>query len=176
MPGGPAEPPVTLFRPFGWCRAMPRGRSTDVERHESDLDDAVERFDRFAAGLVRLEPFSLEEVRRSVGAFASRVEGHLREHGVGRLPGGPPQRPPVRRGPDLDAEHERFRTSVGELRSYLAVVEREDHGGHRQALGQYGRILAEALRLHRADERGLLARTGRAGPPGPVAGPLSNHN
>ncbi|HYB63023.1 MAG TPA: hypothetical protein VEE86_01190 [Thermoplasmata archaeon] len=157
---------------------MPSLRSPDLERHDADLDDAVERFDRFAAGLVRLEPFSLEEVRRSVGTFVGRVERHLREHGGGGPPpsGEPRPRQPVRRGPDLGLEHERFRSSIVELSAYLAVVERDDHGGHRQALGQYGRIFAEALRLHRGDERAETARTGRASPPPPEAGSLSNHN
>jgi hypothetical protein len=39
------------------------------------------------------------------------------------------------------------------LRGLLRIVERDDHGGNRQALGQYGRILAEALKEHRALER-----------------------
>jgi len=48
-------------------------------------------------------------------------------------------------------------TSIEQLWWFYRVVEGEDHGGHRQALGQYGRILAEALRRHRAEERAFAA-------------------
>jgi len=117
------------------------------------LDDAVEQFGQFSASLVRLEPHSLEDVRRIVDGFASLVEGHLREA---------PQPPPgASRGVGrwslsderLHQEHDRFLSSIGQLREILAVVEADDHGGHRQALGQYGQIFVEALRVHRAEER-----------------------
>ncbi len=65
----------------------------------------------------------------------------------------PPTRIDARRG--LAADHERFRTSVQQLWWFYAIVEREDHGGNRQALGQYGRLVCEALRRHRAEERGV---------------------
>ncbi len=133
---------------------MAEPRVAAVSRSGTSLDAALERFERFSAGLVRLEPASLEEVREEVERFAAELERHLdvRPPGRRRGPGGPSAEPS--RTALLAREHERFRTSLEELRGIVDVVLRDDHGGHRQALGQYGRILAEALRLHRADERG----------------------
>ena len=157
---GPARPPTSFGRP-------PRSGAVPVvdprERSPAGVDEALERFDRFSSALVRLEVFSLEEVRGSVAAFLTEVEVHL---GGSPIPPVGSDRPP-RAGPPegdrLEGEHERFRTSVDELRSLLGVVEGDDHGGHRQALGQYGRIFAEALRLHRRDERAATAADGPGG-------------
>lgn len=137
-------------------------------RNGADLDAALESFDRFAASLVRLEPCSFEEVRRSVERFASAVERHLTDRRAAERRAGTGRRPAVPPGERLRFEHERFRVSVEQLRALLAVVEGDDHGGHRQALGQYGRIFAEALRLHRADERSSPRAAGPAGAPRPV--------
>jgi len=126
------------------------GRSTSSP--EASLDAEVDRFDRFAFGLVRLEPHPVDELRRSIDRFTGEVAGHLTRSPSRDLPS------------NLEQEHERFRESLVELRSLLAVVEREDHGGHRQALGQYGRIFAEAMRRHRADERAFFA-VREVGPP-----------
>ena len=61
----------------------------------------------------------------------------------------------------LRREHEVFATSVSELKGLIAVVHREGHDGNRQALGQYWRLLWEALRIHVEDEeRGLGLRLG----------------
>jgi len=116
------------------------------------FDQEIDRFDRFAGDLVRLEPFSRDALHETVVRFAALVEHHLElaaqvSDGRRGTDGGALARRGV-----LHREHERFRASVAELRGLLAVVEAEDHGGHRQALGQYGRILAEALRAHCRDE------------------------
>ena len=148
---------------------MPAGATGGQDRPEGALDAELEAFDRFATALVRLEPFTLDEVRVEVRRFAAAVEHHLRASRPhqSRTGSSRSQRPAI--GGRLDREHERFRTSVEELRLLLQVVERDDHGGHRQALGQYGRIFVEALRLHRGDER-LPAVGDRAGtPPTPRA-------
>jgi hypothetical protein len=135
------------------------------------LDAIVERFERFSEALVRLEPHPLAELGQEVERLVGAVEDHLattssplpRDAGAGG------------RSVRLELEHERFRTSLWELRGLLGVVERDDHGGHRQALGQYGRILTEALRVHRAEERSPLRPDGpRSRPerlPGPVGTP-----
>lgn len=117
------------------------------------IDTAVERFDHLCVGLVDLDPVPLEDLRRQVGGFVFALEGHLESAGSD-LP------------PFLVREHERFATSVEQVRGLLRVVEDDDHGGHRQALGQYGRILAEALRRHRADELVWDAAAGAVGAPG----------
>jgi hypothetical protein len=119
---------------------------------DADLDAEVDRFDRFSFGLVQLEPHPLGELHRAVERFTGEVANHLARSHAERIPS------------TLAQEHDRFRDSILELRSLLAVVEREDHGGHRQALGQYGRIFAEAMRRHRADERSFFA-VGEARPP-----------
>ncbi len=93
-------------------------------------------------------------------AFTREVERHLTESTA--APGGRGETDRAR----LAREHERFRTSVDQLVAILAVVEQDDHGGHRQALGQYGRIFTEALRLHRTDERPRRRRRGTPHRPG----------
>lgn len=138
------------------------------------LDETLEWFDRFSLSLVRLEPFSLDEVRRSVERFGDAVNDHLvASRATSRRPATGPGGSGSER---LELEHERFRASIAELNELLAVVERDDHGGHRQALGQYGRIFAEALRVHRGEElaTGPRSAAGRVDPPG--RGARGNHN
>jgi hypothetical protein len=128
-------------------------RTSEPEgRGSRSLEEEVDHFDRFASGLVRLEPYSLEELRRTVGEFTTLVERHLDRAERTSRPAIAMGRTELSRPGLLEGEHQRFRTSLAELRGLLGVVEREDHGGHRQALGQYGRILAEALRAHFRDE------------------------
>jgi hypothetical protein len=113
-----------------------------------ELARRCEEFDRFSYGLVRLTPHTLDDLRVRVAQFNDEVESHLDRA----------ERAPTSQGSAvqrrLQAEHLRFRASIRELRGLLRVVERDDHGGHRQALGQYGRIFVEALRVHLRDERG----------------------
>jgi hypothetical protein len=130
---------------------------------EEVLDREMERFDRFATALVHVEPCTLGELRRAVERFSLFLGRHLDAERRRRPQAGSSPAEPVTRR--LQLEHDRFRSSLEQLRELLAVVEQDDHGGHRQALGQYGRILVEALRIHRADER----RGG--GPPAPGAAP-----
>ena len=131
---------------------MPRTEASTLRASIERLDRRSEEFDRFSYGLVRLEPHSLEELRARVGEFARSVERHLHDGDASAAPahgGGAVAR-------RLAAEHGRFRSSVRELVGLLEVVERDDHGGHRQALGQYGRIFVEALRVHLRDELTLV--------------------
>ncbi|HTS32490.1 MAG TPA: hypothetical protein VMI55_00940 [Thermoplasmata archaeon] len=134
-------------------------------RTDATLDAAIERFERFSSGLVRLEPAPLDTVRSEIDRFALELERHLavkpRRRRMGAGGGSPTPRLEL-----LGREHDRFRTSVEELRGILEVVAADDHGGHRQALGQYGRILAEALRLHRVDEKARGRDRGPRGGPG----------
>lgn len=114
------------------------------------VDALVEWFDRFGSELVRLAEYPLPVVEAAVETFSAAVRAHLAAadppdgFGVGSLR-------PVRERL-LEGEHARFRTSLEQLAWFLSVVRGEDHGGHRQALGQYMRVLAEAFRLHRDEE------------------------
>lgn len=134
-----------------------------------EFDALVEWVDRVSRNLVLLEAYSLPEVASWVDAVDRAVRDHLstyRELTLSRSVG--------RRDDDfatlrrtLEEDHARFRVSLDQLRWFFRVVEEDDHGGNRQALGQYGRVLAEALRRHRRDERAYL---GRAELPRPPAG------
>jgi hypothetical protein len=119
------------------------------------IDPLVEWLESASNGLVLLEAYRLEDLGRMVREVASIVRDHGREFDV-RL--GP--EPPAGQNPGtwalLRADHSWFAVSLEQLAWFFDIVEREDHGGHRQALGQYGRLLAESLRRHRATERAYL--------------------
>ncbi len=117
----------------------------------ADFDSVVAAFERFADGLVLLEPYPLATVRATVDRFERAVRGHLETSDRGSAPPN-----------SLRGEHERYATSLAQLRWFLAIVERDDHGGNRQALGQYARVFAESLRVHRRDERAATAPPPRA--------------
>jgi hypothetical protein len=127
--------------------------SVDIRRPPEDLDDLIDWFELVNYNLVLLEEYPLEEIRASLETVTQAVEAHLDSASI------PPADPRSRADPRADlrslllADHEWFRTSLEQLWWFFAVVEREDHGGNRQALGQYGRVLAESLRRHRRDER-----------------------
>ncbi len=155
---GPGVTARTLFGPAPCSGVRPAETSLRTDG-PTDLDALLDRFDRLSFGLVRLEAYSLEEIRRAVDDLAEAVEVHAARAGPSALARhGSPLSEDRPRSP-LGLEHDRFRTSVEQLRWFLAIVEREDHGGHRQALGQYGRVLVEALRRHRSDERRSERRT-----------------
>jgi hypothetical protein len=125
----------------------------DESSRPSSLDELLDGFDRLGADLVRLAEYDLPEVERALTSFDRSVRAHLT--GAGATSGA---RDADRRGSRtllLESEHERFLTSLDQLWWLFAIVKGNDHGGHRQALGQYMRILVEALRRHRDDERGV---------------------
>ena len=121
---------------------------------DKELDTEAELFERLSLDLVLGESRTLPEVRAIVLSFGEALRQHVDRGSVARRPGPSEGGPGSVRSARLDAEHQRFRESLRQLAELLVVVEREDHGGHRQALGQYGRILVESLRAHRAEERG----------------------
>jgi hypothetical protein len=114
---------------------------------------AASQLERHCEELVALGAIPLEEVRGAVDALEHElvvrhpglVEGRLR---VLRRLGPAAQR--------LERDHERFPEGFTEIRGLLDVAERDDHGGNRQAVGQYGRILLEAVLRHLSEEAGLL--------------------
>jgi hypothetical protein len=97
------------------------------------LPELIPWFEEFCRGLVRLSRPSLSEIRAAVSA----VEVALRA-------GAPKPSNPGARGVDAGP----WREALGQLHWLLGIVEHDDHGGNRQALGQYGLLVAESLRGH----------------------------
>jgi hypothetical protein len=115
--------------------------------------NAAHQLEGHCEELVALGAIPLEEVRGAVDALARQLlEGHPALV-AGRL------RALRRFGPAaqrLERDHERFPEGFAEIRGLLDVAERDDHGGNRQAVGQYGRILLEAVLRHLSEEAALL--------------------
>jgi len=97
----------------------------------TQLPELIPWFEEFSRGLVRLSNPSLPEIRAAI----STLEAALRA-----CPPGPSN--PGGRTFDVGL----WREALGQLRWLLGIVERDDHGGNRQALGQYGLLVAESLR------------------------------
>jgi hypothetical protein len=128
----------------------PAARPPDLRRPPSGLDARIDWFDQIGAELVRLATYPLPDLERALSTFDGTVRAHLSDPGSGAPS---VERPRPGGGSHLlESEHERFVTSLEQLWWFYSIVERDDHGGHRQALGQYMRIFAEALRRHRDDE------------------------
>jgi hypothetical protein len=147
----------TLFAPVAIRVVPPR-----LAAAPGELDALVVWLDRAGADLVLLEPFPVEDLRRMVQEVERAVRDHQRAF---------EGRPGSERSEGIDAatwsmlqaDHAWFKVSLEQFAWFLRIVENEDHGGHRQALGQYGRLLAEALRRHRAMEDEFLRGGPRAG-------------
>jgi hypothetical protein len=148
----------------------------DIRRPPEGLDALVDWFELVSYDLVLLEEFSLDEIRIAVARIAQGIETHGRS--AERSPPGPVAGSPELEdlGHILSADHDWFRTSVDQLWWFFGVVEREDHGGHRQALGQYGRVLCEAVRRHRAMEEEFVRRSSDRRQVGTTAPPPGNAN
>ncbi len=145
----------------------PSEPTVDVRRPPREFDALIDWFERVSYRLVLLEEYPLDALRSMVRAVDDAVADHCRieEPLLAAMPVRTPEERTLARV--LSADHAWFRTSTEQLDWFLSVVVGEDHGGNRQALGQYGRILAESLRRHRADEvrfaNEVWAR-GRSGP------------
>ena len=147
---------------------MPREGSTPT-RSTATTDAAVEalvhawlvvrRQEALAEDLVRLEVFSLAVLREETLALRGAVgEGH---GSLMKLAWNSPE-PGVldaKAAAQLESDHARYPTSLDQLEWSLAVVAREIHGGHRQALGQYWKILLESVVTHLTEESRLLRST-----------------
>jgi len=148
-----------------------RGSEVDLRAPPEDLDERIEWFGRVSDRLVLLEEYSLPDLVFAVGQIEASVRDHLAR--TESLPPRPVARASGTEGLDelLRRDHARFHVSLEQLDWLLRIVSAEDHGGNRQALGQYGRLFTEALRQHRAEERPGVGSPGRlrAGRPGPLA-------
>ncbi len=134
--------------PVGMAFAAP---TVDLRRAPAEIDPLVPWLETASDGLVLLASYPREELRSMVRAVARVVGAHRREYDR-RLGKPPVPRERAATWALLRADHAWFGVSVEQFAWFLGIVENEDHGGHRQALGQYGRLLAEALRRHRTLE------------------------
>jgi hypothetical protein len=140
--------------------SFPPPPAVDIRASPAGFDALIDWLEAWSYRLVLLEEYPLPDVRAAVEAVERAVTGHrgefearldrvdLADWDTSRL---------VR---ILRSDHEWFGISLEQLRWFLDVVETEDHGGHRQALGQFGRVFAEALRRHRTDEGRLFSISG----------------
>lgn len=155
----------SVGRPEALAPTHPAG-----DRRGPDADPALWRVlseqQEIADRLVGLEPIPLEALTGEIERLATCL---LIEH---------PQkvRPFLRGGSEratspglarmLEREHRWFGESIGGLRELARILSVDDHGGHRQALGQYWRLVVESARRHLNDE----VATSDAGPTGSPAG------
>jgi len=149
--------------------------AVDISRAPTDFDALIDWFELVSYALVLLEEFSLTEIRCAVARIEAAVLAHVSSSPTTRrdLAGGN-RLSELRKV--VDADHVWFRISLEQLRWFLSVVERDDHGGNRQALGQYGRLLGESLRRHRRDELELSAELEKESRPVPTRDPARNSN
>ena len=135
--------------------AFPRPE-VDIARPPTGLDALIDWFERFSHQLVLLEEYPLDEIRSALDSLDRSVRDHLRSTATFGRRKGPSDSSNEELERLLATDHAWFRTSLEQLWWFFAVVEEDDHGGNRQALGQYGRVLAESLRRHRHIEREYL--------------------
>lgn len=145
----------------GTARRLPPSL-TAIPTH-SPIEATMRRQQALADDLVLLAEFplpALEEALADIGRAIEEDESAF-EGVLNRVGHAATRRAELER---LRQDHRTFHVSVGQLRWLLDIVRRDNHGGNRQALGQYWRIVLEALGTHREDERRLLAQLGLAVP------------
>jgi hypothetical protein len=129
---------------------MPLPRpAVDVRHPAETFDEFVAWLESVSYRLVLLEEYSLDEVRAAVVTSQRVLTDHMRRP-VPEPSDEPESRELYR---ILGSDHTWFLGSIEQLGWFWSIVAADDQGGHRQALGQYGRILAEAVQRHRRDER-----------------------
>ncbi len=129
----------------------------DLSRPPSELGEWADWFETVSTGLVLLEPYPLAEVRTVIARFHANVRAHS-EAAEARLTRRGARSDPGERALTelLRSDHRWFEVSFEQLEWFLRIAEENGHGGNRQALGQYGRLVSEAIRQHLADERRLV--------------------
>ncbi len=131
----------------------------DIRSPPPAFDDLIDWLERWSYSLVLLEEYPLRDVHTAIDAVEDAVRSHRKEADRWVAPLRSAGGETARGAQVILHDHEWFDTSLEQFWWFYRVVESDDHGGHRQALGQYGRVLAEALRRHRRDERWLEARS-----------------
>jgi hypothetical protein len=143
---------------------MPSPRpGNDLRSPPSSFDEIVDWLEGWSYALVLLESYALTDLRAAITAVESAVRAHREVTEPWVAPLIDADEETSRTARVVLHDHAWFVTSLEQFEWFFRVVEGENHGGHRQALGQYGRVLAEALRRHRCDERWLEAK--RTAPP-----------
>ncbi len=137
--------------------------SVDLRSPPRTFDEKVDWLEQWSYGLVLLEEYPLSDLRKALEEVESAVRTHRVSADRWVVPLLDADEEAARGATVVLSDHEWFETSLEQFWWFFRVVEKEDHGGHRQALGQYGRVLGEALRRHRADERRLEARSSTVG-------------
>ncbi len=161
-------------KPGGGSEPGRSSASSADGRFLADLDqlEALVREQRVLSdGLVLLHAIAATTLERSVAKLETVLKEHQTAFGAWtshrRFPG-----PDARVADLVRGDHGTFFSSIDQLHWLLGIVRRDDHGGNRQALGQYWRVLLEAMGRHSDDERTLVNGSARSRhlespPPGP---------
>ncbi len=148
-------PATTSERPDGWAPYQPRPGAPGPGR--IPLRQLLRWQGALADALVRLEPVARAEVVEEIDRLDATLLGDhpraVRSALRALLERRPAAEPQVRR---LRTDHAMFQTSLEQLRWFFQVVDEAPHGGNRQALGQYWRVVLEALDRHLTEEERLL--------------------
>jgi hypothetical protein len=152
----PGRPAKCLRSPGARGGVAPDRRPVDIRAPPTEFDPYVDWFEAVSYRLVLLEPYALRDIEEMIHRTQHVLTSHMREEISAPAAGSRAADRELREV--LASDHRWFLRSVEQLGWFLGIVVAEDHGGHRQALGQYGRILAEAVVRHRRDERRYLER------------------
>jgi hypothetical protein len=137
----------------------------DIDHPPPEFDDLIEWFELVSYNLVLLADYRMDQIRAAVAVMDAGLSAHLAGAPSLESPGSDGIRAESALERVLASDHVWFESSREQLAWALGVVDGDDHGGNRQALGQYGRVLTEALRRHRRDERRSYGAAALARPP-----------
>ncbi|HKN06426.1 MAG TPA: hypothetical protein VJ021_02315 [Thermoplasmata archaeon] len=133
----------------------------DIRSPPADFGELVDWLERWSYRLVLLEEYPVSDLRAAVAEVERAVQVHRVSADRWILPLLAADEETSRGATVVRSDHTWFETSLEQFWWFFRALERDDHGGHRQALGQYGRVLGEALRRHLGDERRLEENAAR---------------